>query len=527
MPLPNPRQGESRSDFVSRCMASEVMKREYPNQDQRSAVCYSQWRRSTQSNSAIGQYSNLVDNYTMRQENLEGRLHYVVPVVMMVEGVHSGSAGPLYHTVEELSRFPEAWNGIPVVVHHPEQNGQYVSANSPEVIEDWQHVGRVFNTSFEEGKLKAEAWLDAEKISQFPEVLAYLQANRPLDVSVGVFTDDEPVSGTWNGEQYTAIARNYRPDHLALLPGGQGACSWADGCGVRANQKKGGEKVTIDSKKIKEFASKGFVIHAIGFQQISSSLQRALDAMDTNQRIHYLEEVFDDGTFIYKVVLSSNTGPNAVYYRRKYTITDNDEVEIAAEEPQEVKKKTEYVSVNSTQEGGQKNMSKKKKETKVEPCCQEKVEMLIQTNAFEEADREWLSDLDEGRIDKLLAMTEEKKPKEKKEEKVVTQEDALEVLKEQLSTEQFLDLLPSEIREQFDHGLKLHKAEKDKMVERIMACSEAFTKDELLAKPIAELEKIASLAKPKVDYSPLSANTNESTLTEDDVLLPLGVNIED
>ena len=46
--------------------------------------------------------------------------HLVVPVVMMVEGVHNGSQGPLFHSIAELGKFPESWNGIPVVIYHPE-----------------------------------------------------------------------------------------------------------------------------------------------------------------------------------------------------------------------------------------------------------------------------------------------------------------------------------------------------------------------------------------------------------------------
>jgi hypothetical protein len=46
MPIPSPSQGEDRKAFVSRCMESEVMNREFPENDQRAAVCYSQWRKS-------------------------------------------------------------------------------------------------------------------------------------------------------------------------------------------------------------------------------------------------------------------------------------------------------------------------------------------------------------------------------------------------------------------------------------------------------------------------------------------------
>jgi hypothetical protein len=41
MPLPKPNMGESRKDFVSRCMGDNVMNDEYPKEKQRVAVCES------------------------------------------------------------------------------------------------------------------------------------------------------------------------------------------------------------------------------------------------------------------------------------------------------------------------------------------------------------------------------------------------------------------------------------------------------------------------------------------------------
>ena len=36
------------------------------------------------------------------------KAHLVVPVVMMVEGVHNGSMGPIYHSIAELGKYTEA-----------------------------------------------------------------------------------------------------------------------------------------------------------------------------------------------------------------------------------------------------------------------------------------------------------------------------------------------------------------------------------------------------------------------------------
>ena len=39
MPLPKPRAGESNNQFISRCMIDDTMLPEYPNRNQRYAIC--------------------------------------------------------------------------------------------------------------------------------------------------------------------------------------------------------------------------------------------------------------------------------------------------------------------------------------------------------------------------------------------------------------------------------------------------------------------------------------------------------
>ncbi len=44
MPLPTPNAGESQDDFISRCMGNPTAMDDFPDRDQRLAVCFSQWR---------------------------------------------------------------------------------------------------------------------------------------------------------------------------------------------------------------------------------------------------------------------------------------------------------------------------------------------------------------------------------------------------------------------------------------------------------------------------------------------------
>jgi hypothetical protein len=46
MPIPNPKKSEKQGEFVSRCMGDETMNKEFPDQKQRAAVCYSQFKKA-------------------------------------------------------------------------------------------------------------------------------------------------------------------------------------------------------------------------------------------------------------------------------------------------------------------------------------------------------------------------------------------------------------------------------------------------------------------------------------------------
>lgn len=178
-----------------------------------------------------------------RLEMLDNEQYLVSPVVLLVEGVHSGNLGPTYYTNEDLAKYANAWNGIPVVTpEHPKKDNKAISANSPEIIQA-SSIGRIFNTKYVEieghGRLESEVWTNINKAKNIaPGTLSLLQALAPVEVSTGLYSDDEKVSGQWGNEEYKVIARNYVPDHLAILMNEEGACSQTDGCGIRSNNKK-------------------------------------------------------------------------------------------------------------------------------------------------------------------------------------------------------------------------------------------------------------------------------------------------
>ena len=176
-----------------------------------------------------------------RTNTLFGKDHLVVPVVALVEGVLQAmnAATPELALSSEFGKFPASWNGRPVVMNHPIINSQPVSANIPTVLETYS-FGHLFNTVLEDGKLKTEAWIDLDRVNalggEVASTIARIQAGEIVEVSTGLFTDVDEVSGTFNGKTYDAVWRGVVPDHLAFLSAGTiGACSVEAGCGTRVN----------------------------------------------------------------------------------------------------------------------------------------------------------------------------------------------------------------------------------------------------------------------------------------------------
>ncbi len=194
-------------------------------------------------------------NKNVRREMVGVTNYLVVPVIMLLEGVHCGSMACIYHPLSELQKFPAAWNGIPIVVGHPvNSEGIPTSANDPEIINK-EKVGTVYNTAFEDSKLIADMYLNFNLLLRAdPEIIVKIDSKEGLEISTGMFHDLEDAQGTWNDEEFVGIARDYRPDHLALLPNGIGACSISDGCGVVVNIVQGNnseEKYMDKRKKVK------------------------------------------------------------------------------------------------------------------------------------------------------------------------------------------------------------------------------------------------------------------------------------
>jgi len=383
-------------------------------------------------------------DYDVKLTTHQGKAHLILPVVMMVEGVHNGSQGPLLHEIAELGKFPASWNGIPVVIYHPEEDGVPISANSPDII-DTMAVGRVYNTKIEDNKLKAEVWLDEDKLNDISNItLEMINNSKAMEVSLGMFTENEEQKGIYinerkEEEQYIGIAKNHRPDHLAILPDQIGACSCEDGCGLGVNNfvfvagdlKEGinmdtNEQVTGMEKKRKELGMSVAEFYAVPRDPPSESklpifdeahVRNAMARFNQTQGLSAEEKAaarrkiiakahkygIDTSGFEKTDNIEVDFFINGQKYRQIYKIESG----IVNFIDQPVKVRDDEVDNSSiNNQKGDKSMSNKNEC----PKCLEKVNALIinKDSKFAETDREWLLAQTEEILDKLAPVIVEK-----------------------------------------------------------------------------------------------------------------------
>ena len=305
---------------------------------------------------------NLTGN--TRYAQMDGKDYLVAPMVMLTEGVHKGSNRPLFYPEEELAKTPAIWNMKPVVVYHPTRNGNALSACDADVIEN-QGVGMIMNTQWDpkKKKLRAEAWLDPDKLKKVDErVLEALEADEVMEVSTGLFTDNESMEGKHGDKFYSSIARNYRADHLAILPDKTGACSVKDGAGLLQLNEEGSGKVLDvlksrglngDSKKWLETII-GNAARRMGAELLQNArsfdnIQRDLSdwVFQNHPEYSWVVDVYE-GFFIYML--------EGTLYKHDYESTDEG-TEVKGE-PVEVVRVTEYRTVDGAFVGNQSKSSK-------------------------------------------------------------------------------------------------------------------------------------------------------------------------
>lgn len=457
------------------------------------------------------QHLNSVTITNARRSQFEGRDHLVAPVVILVEGVHHGSGGPLYYPASSLRASAQFWNGMPLPVYHPTVEGQPVSCNSPEITQSYS-VGRLFNVVYEEQpqpRLRGEVWVDVTRAQTIsPVVLDALSRNTPLEVSTGLFSVDEPVAGTWNNEEYVAVVRDIRPDHLALLPGTIGACSIADGCGVRTN-KEGGQHMVDNKEQVGFFKTLAQKAHSLYQRMLgnemslddrTSAVYRSIYAMDGPTADNYVQSIYED-TVVYECRpgSQSSSGATTHMYRRSYTV-DASGVVVLGDDMVEVRKELNYVpiAVPTGNENPQNEETQKEDTPMVNATRVAAVSVLISNGAFTETDRVFLENMDCPQFSRIEALA----ARPAAPAAVVPEVPVKANETPAMSFESLLANAPADVQEQFKFNKEKFAEHRAGLVARIKANANNKLNDaQLGAMSIEVLEATAQSIAPVANYS--------------------------
>lgn len=159
MPLPTPQSDEDKNEFIDRCMADDVMNREFNDTDVRLAVCVRQWDNSTKESNIMKekhriveytQHSNLspLSESQIKEEEGSQDDHIVGGFRVPVWRLDVPNANGRTYTSELASRIASEGKTTLSLDGHP-QDETSVS------YEDVKAIGK--NPHIEDGKLWADA----------------------------------------------------------------------------------------------------------------------------------------------------------------------------------------------------------------------------------------------------------------------------------------------------------------------------------------------------------------------------------
>lgn len=440
-------------------------------------------------------FQKVIVNFTgtVRSDTMGGRSYLVAPMIMIVEGVLNGSSGALLYPVEELKKNIAGWNNKPVVLNHPENAGMLTTACTPAFITD-RGLGVIMNARVEDNKLKAEAWLEVDRVEEIDNrVLEAIRNKQMMELSTGLTCDVKEEEGKFNGKSYSGIISNISPDHLAILPDDVGASSIEDGAGfLRLNKEN--DTIIMDVSFMEEDEKKFLIENRKGLLvQLSEIITNQLSHDTIRELIWsrlrdadeeaWIAEIFDS-FFVYT--------SDGKLWRQGYSVQDGtvEFVGMIEEVTQVVEFRKMDGTVINVKDRKESAMDKKKF-----------VDGLIsnERTKFTEDDRESLMAMNEALLEKMepkAVANEEESTEDTQEdttEKDDTQEDT--VINKAQTTQEYIDKAPSAIQEMLQNGLDTHNAEKTRYIKLLLDNKQnTFTEEQLKGKKLGELRQLVNLA---------------------------------
>lgn len=426
----------------------------------------------------------------LRTETFNDKEYLVVPTVMLTEGVHAGSEGGLFYHRSDLGMFPERWNMKPIVANHPMKNGRAITACTKEVI-DKSGIGIVMNTRFDANslKLRTESWIDPVKADAVdPRILQRLRSGETIEVSTGLFVDNVDEAGEYGGITYNKRAKNFVPDHLAVLLDEEGACSVAKGAGLY-QLNTSARQAGLDLPRIIERAmeeTQTIVSNLLSHSTTMEILYQKLS--DRFPPIQASGSEFSEGVWIRDIYDSFVIYDyNGSMWKLGYS-KDGDAVILEMDSPVQVIRVTEYRTQDGTFVGNTEKDGSMNKEQVVQGLIDNAA------TAWTEADRALLMAMEDAVLAKLSPVvnstTTSSAPVQ---QPVVNNTQAAPITP--VTVDSYLQNAPPEVARVINHGVSMYQRQHAELVAKLTANTNCpFTAEQLACKDVVELEGLVRLA---------------------------------
>jgi len=470
-----------------------------------------------------------VETAKIRKDSFQGVEHLVVPVVALVEGVLQplGATSPELALASEFAKFPQGWDGRPVVMNHPKSPGGVpISANNPITLQ-LAAFGLLFNTKLDGTRLKTEAWVNTARVKELggevEKTVTRVAKGELIEVSVGLLAEIAPEVGMRDGKKFEGVWRNIVPDHLAFLSeGSKGACSIDDGCGApraaQVNCTCGGTcekcrevkvaqapnlEITFSEHRPSALRSMfDSVAEFLGLKATTglsdkdkrSALQSALRVAMPQGEV-FVMAVFE-GEVVYEAFVDNSFG----LFKRAFSIAEDGTISLGADIEQ-VRPETRFVPVKT------KEVTMSAPQT---PTTAERVKALIANKRarFTAEDERWLLTLTAEQLGRVEPTAEEPAapvapavpapivaaaPVTPAAPAPTAVAPASPATPKTLET--YVNEAPPEVRDMLNEGIRMRQARKNELITSLKACGRCeFTEPELAAMPIQSLERLAKLS---------------------------------
>jgi hypothetical protein len=217
--MPTPNKGESKSDFISRCIPYVIREGTTDDSSQAAAICHSIWKKSKEKNNMKGERVLLHLSAKLKPSTttFSKKNEFDIEDTTLIVG--NGTYNGLYFPTEELEKGFLTFQGVPININH-----------SDDRIEDI--VGYVDKPYMKNERIKGKT-IFTKGTAKYDATMGYIksrfEAKDYPNVSIGVWVD-RVAEQMDDSDDVRMTARNLKADHLAVVV--HGACNPESGCGI-------------------------------------------------------------------------------------------------------------------------------------------------------------------------------------------------------------------------------------------------------------------------------------------------------